>query len=235
LLEAACQDSKIARGTTLPAFASWRLAELPRYLTADQVDRVIAACDGDSPQRRRDRAIILLLVRLGQRAGDLARLRIADVEWEAGTLRVSGKGRYQVRLPRPQDVGEAIIGYLECRPQVRDSDYIFVRNIAPVRAFVHGDGVSSEVRGVMKRAGLRPVRQRLARGECRASPRASRRAAASDKSREASRNRSRRAIEPLVPLPLLRRPRADHRDLERGSAPRYRPTAPTAAIRIDTS
>jgi integrase len=138
----------------VPAFASWRLAELPRYLTADQVDHLIAACDGGSPQRRRDRAIILLLVRLGLRAGDVARLRIADVEWEAGTLRVSGKGRYQVRLPLPQDVGEAIIGYLECRPQVCDNDYIFVRNMAPVRAFVRGDGVSSVVRRVMKRAGV---------------------------------------------------------------------------------
>jgi site-specific recombinase XerD len=138
----------------VPAFASWRLAELPRYLTADQVDRLIAACDGGSPQRRRDRAIILLLVRLGLRAGDVARLRIADVEWEAGTLRVSGKGRYQVRLPLPQDVGDAIIGYLECRPQVCDNDDIFVRNIAPVRSFVRGDGVSSVVRRVMKRAGV---------------------------------------------------------------------------------
>jgi site-specific recombinase XerD len=138
----------------VPAFASWRLAELPRYLTADQVDRLIAACDGGSPQRRRDRAIILLLVRLGLRAGDVARLRIADVEWEAGTLRVSGKGRYQVRLPLPLDVGEAIIGYLECRPQVCDNDYIFVRNMAPIRAFVRGDGVSSVVRRVMKRAGV---------------------------------------------------------------------------------
>jgi integrase len=94
------------------------------------------------------------LVRLGLRAGDVARLRIADVEWEAGTLRVSGKGRYQVRLPLPQDVGDAIIGYLECRPQVCDNDDIFVRNIAPVRSFVRGDGVSSVVRRVMKRAGV---------------------------------------------------------------------------------
>ena len=77
----------------VPAFASWRLADMPKYLTAEQVDRLIAACDGRSPERRRDRAIIMLLARLGLRAGDVARLRIADIEWNTGTLRVSGKGR----------------------------------------------------------------------------------------------------------------------------------------------
>jgi integrase len=105
----------------IPTFASWRLAELPRYLTADPIDCLIAACDGSSPQHRRDRAMIMLLVRLGLRAGDVARLRIADIEWKTGTLKVSGKGRYQVRLPLPPDVGDAIVGYLECRPPVRDS------------------------------------------------------------------------------------------------------------------
>src|SRR6202166_35901 len=130
----------------VPAFASWRLAELPRYLTAGQVDGLIAACDRSSPQRRRDRAILLLLARLGLRAGDVAGLRIADIEWETGTLRVSGKGRYQVRLPLPQEVGDAIINYLECRPPTRDCDNIFVRNIAPYRPFKRGDGVSSTVR-----------------------------------------------------------------------------------------
>ena len=98
----------------VPTFASWRLARLPRYLTAEQVDSLIAACDGSSPARRRDRAIILLLARLGLRAGDVAGLRIGDIEWEAGTLRVSGKGRYQVRLPLPQEVGDAILDYLAC-------------------------------------------------------------------------------------------------------------------------
>ena len=138
----------------VPTFASWRLARLPRYLTVEQVDSLIAACDGSSPARRRDKAIILLLARLGLRAGDVAGLRIGDIEWEAGTLRVSGKGRYQVRLPLPQDVGNAILEYLACRVPTRECDHIFVRNIAPYRPFKRGDGVSSMVRCVMKRAGV---------------------------------------------------------------------------------
>jgi integrase len=136
----------------VPTFASWRLARLPRYLTAEQVDSLVAACDGSSRARRRDRAIILLLARLGLRAGDVAGLRIADIEWEAGTLQVAGKGRYQVRLPLPQDVGDAILDYLACRPPACDCDHIFIRNNAPYRPFKGGDGVSSAVRCVMKRA-----------------------------------------------------------------------------------
>ena len=110
----------------VPAYASWHLAELPRYLTAEQVISLIAASDGVSPGCRRDRAILLLLVRLGLRAGDVAQLRLADIEWETGSLRVCGKSRYQVRLPLPQEVGDAIIAYLECRPSACQSDHVFL-------------------------------------------------------------------------------------------------------------
>jgi site-specific recombinase XerD len=143
----------------VPAYASWRLAELPKYLVAEQVDALIAACNGSSPARLRDRAILLLLSRLGLRAGDVARLRLGDIEWQSGALRVSGKGRYQVRLPLPQEVGDAIIDYIRCRPAAQERDYVFVRSIAPFRPFVRGDGVSNVVRRAMKRAGVvRPAK-----------------------------------------------------------------------------
>jgi len=136
----------------VPSLAHWRLATLPRCLSADEVDRLIAACDGDSCGRLRDRAIVLLLVRLGVRAGDLANLRISDIEWETGTLRVSGKGRYEVRLPLPQDAGEALLRYLESRPRVAGGGHVFVRNIAPFKSYISGDCVSSVVKRALKRA-----------------------------------------------------------------------------------
>ncbi|WP_258598416.1 tyrosine-type recombinase/integrase [Mesorhizobium sp. AR07] len=138
----------------VPGFASWRLADLPRYLAAEQVNRLIAACDGEVVARRRDRAIVLLLVRLGLRAGDVAQLRLDDIEWETGSLRVSGKSRYEVRLPLPQDVGDAIADYLACRPSTCPSDHVFLRNIAPFRPFRNGDGISSLVKRLMQRAGI---------------------------------------------------------------------------------
>ena len=138
----------------VPSLAHWRLATLPQSLTAQEVDRLVAASNGDSTRDLRDRAIILLLVRLGLRAGDVAQLRLADIEWESGTLRVSGKSRYEVCLPLPQDVGDVLLRYLECRPEVGATDRVFIRNIAPFRPFVSNHCVSGVVKRALRRAGI---------------------------------------------------------------------------------
>jgi len=138
----------------IPAVAHWRLARLPRCLTAEEVDRLIAACNGTTPGRLRDRAIVLMLARLGLRSGDVAHLRLNDIDWNSGTLQVMGKGRYQVRLPLPQDVCDALLSYLDCRPAYIETDRVFIRSIAPCRPFVRGDGVSSVVKHALKRANI---------------------------------------------------------------------------------
>ncbi len=138
----------------VPAIASWRLARQPSCLSEEEVVRVIAACDGATPGRLRDRAILLLLVRLGLRAGDVARLRLSDIDWRQGTVQVSGKGRYQVRLPLPQDVGDALLRYLDCRPKAEHPDRVFLRSIAPSRPFASGGAVSSVVKHALRRAGI---------------------------------------------------------------------------------
>lgn len=138
----------------VPAYAHWQLAEMPHYISSEQVSRLIAACDGHASARRRERAIVLLLVRLGLRAGDVAQLRLGDIEWQVGSLRVTGKSRHEVRLPLPQDVGDAIADYLECRPSCCRSDRVFLSTIAPCRPFLSGDAVSSVVQRIMKRAGV---------------------------------------------------------------------------------
>ena len=149
-VEGRCQSGL---DSAVPAYAHWHLADMPRYLSAEQVNRLIVACDGDASARRRDRAIVLLLARLGLRASDVAQLRFADIEWQTGSLRVTGKSRYEVRLPLPQDAGDAIAGYLECRPPCR-SDRVFLRTIAPCRPFRNGDGISCVVKRIMKRTGI---------------------------------------------------------------------------------
>jgi len=145
---------RAALADVVPGYAHWRLADAPRYLAPEQVIRLIAACDGEVVARRRDRAIVLLLARLGLRAGDVAQLRLNDIEWETGSLRVSGKSRYEVRLPLPQDVGDAVAAYLAYRPSTYPSDHVFLRNIAPYRPFRSGDGISSVVKRLMRRAGV---------------------------------------------------------------------------------
>lgn len=138
----------------LPALAHWRLASLPPSLTADEITRVLATCDGSSVRCLRDRAILLLLVRLGLRASDVARLRLTDLEWERGTLRVVGKGRYEVRLPLPQEVGDALLHYLIARPDRGATDHVFLRQIAPFKPFVSNHCVSGVVKRALKNAGV---------------------------------------------------------------------------------
>jgi len=147
----ACQDDL---AFAIPAIAHWRLATLPRCLSAEELDRLIAACDGTTPGHLRDRAILLLLSRLGLRAADVAQLRLSDIDWTSGTLQVMGKGRYQVRLPLPQDVGDALARYLTCRPRVEHTDRVFLRRIAPCKPFASGDGVSSVVKHALRCAGI---------------------------------------------------------------------------------
>ncbi|WP_042880838.1 tyrosine-type recombinase/integrase [Cupriavidus necator] len=148
-------QSRTGLADVVPAVASWRLARLPRSLSEDEVARLIATCDGTAPGHIRDRAILLLLVRLGLRAGDVAQLRLGDIDWRGGTLLVAGKGRYQVRLPLPQDVGDALLAYLDHRAKTQSSDRMFLRSIAPTGPFKSGDGVSSVVERALQRAGIR--------------------------------------------------------------------------------
>jgi integrase len=147
----ACRDDL---ALAIPAIAHWRLATLPHCLSAEELDRLIAACEGNTARRLRDRAIVLLLSRLGLRAGDVAQLRLSDIDWTNGTLQVTGKGRYQVRLPLPQDVGDALARYLDCRPRVEQTDRVFLRSIAPCKPFASGDGVSSVVKRALRCAGI---------------------------------------------------------------------------------
>ena len=81
---------------------------MPRYLQADEVEKVIASPDLTTSLGRRNRAILLLLARLGLRAGDLVQLRLGDLDWREGMISVSGKGRRQAVLPLTQEVGDAL-------------------------------------------------------------------------------------------------------------------------------
>jgi integrase/recombinase XerD len=138
----------------VPTIPQWRLSALPRYLPPADVERVIASCDHTKTHGIRDRAILLLLARLGLRAGDILGMRLDDIAWEEGTLRVRGKGRREVRLPLPQDAGDALLHYLEQARPLVDNDRIFLRSSAPYRPFAAPSVVSGVVKLALKRAGI---------------------------------------------------------------------------------
>jgi integrase/recombinase XerD len=138
----------------VPTIREWKLSALPRYLEANDVDRVIASCDRSKPHGVRDRAVLLLLARLGLRAGDIVAMRPDDLDWEAGTVRVRGKGHKEVRLPLPQDAGEALAEYLVSARPSSHHERVFLCANAPVRPFATSAVVSTIVRFAIERAGL---------------------------------------------------------------------------------
>lgn len=143
----------------IPTLAHWRLSALPRYLQPEEVERLIASCDRASPVGRRDRAILLLLARLGLRAGDIVYLRLTDIDWKGAWLHVCGKGRCHTRLPLTQEVGQAIVSYLQNGRPGTKADTLFVRCRAPFRAFASHCNVSVIVDRALRRAGVaRPGR-----------------------------------------------------------------------------
>ena len=139
---------------SVPTLAHWRLSALPRYLQPDQIEQIIASADPKTPLGSRNRAILLLLARLGLRAGDVVRLRFSDVDWKEGVIRVSGKGRRETVLPLSQEVGDALAAYIkDHRPQA-DTDAVFVRSCAPYRAFIDSTSISIIVARAMRRVGI---------------------------------------------------------------------------------
>ena len=119
----------------IPTIAGWRRSSLPSYLSAEEIERVIDTCDCTTAIGARDRAVLLLLARLGLRAGDVAALQLNDIDWEQGLFRVAGKSRRQTALPLPQDVGEALLHYLTNHRPAVDTSHAFITVIAPFVPF----------------------------------------------------------------------------------------------------
>ena len=145
----------------LTPLANWSQQSLPRGLAPEAIERVLGACPS-TPRGLRDRAVLLLLVRLALRAGDVSKLRFSDLCFETATIRVSGKGRREVQLPLPQDVGDALLEYLRAgRPRIQ-SEFVFLRSIAPFQPFSMrqaGQGIGHIARAALQRAGVKPPRR----------------------------------------------------------------------------
>jgi integrase/recombinase XerD len=142
----------------VPSVAAWRLARLPQPLEPAQVKAMLDSCDRATANGRRDLAMLTLLARLGLRAGEVAGLRLEDVDWRAGEITVCGKGRRSERLPLPADAGEPVAAYLrDGRPRPPDGErQVFLRVKAPHRALTSG-GVTQAVAAAARRAGLGTV------------------------------------------------------------------------------
>jgi integrase/recombinase XerD len=151
-------DGECPRGleSAIPVVPHWRLSSLPRYLQPDEVERIVASCDMRVAVGKRDRAILLLLARLGLRAGDIVQMRLNDIDWKDAWIQVCGKGRRPTRLPLTREVGDAVVRYLQDGRPPTDDDRLFVCCRAPFRPFASHAAVSVIVTSAMSRAGVTP-------------------------------------------------------------------------------
>lgn len=143
-------------GTAMPPVATWRGGRLPAAMPAGDVDALLGSCDRSTPSGRRNYAIMILLARLGLRAGEVAALEITDIDWRRGEIAVRGKARRRDRLPLPVDVGEALVDYLQSGRPACSWPQLILTLYAPPRP-IDRSSITSVVYQACSRAGIDEV------------------------------------------------------------------------------
>jgi site-specific recombinase XerD len=140
----------------VPAVAHWSMAPIPRALPLKAVRRVLAhSRSRHTPCGLRDRAILLILARLGLRAREVMLLELDDIDWDNACVHVSGKGRQERPLPLPHDVGEAIAAYLRNGRPTSSCRRVFLRTRAPWQGVAISSSISAIVNRALKRAQIK--------------------------------------------------------------------------------
>lgn len=147
-------DQTASLTAAIPRIAQWRLARLPKWLSAEELARLLGAFDRSTATGRRDYAIARCFVDLGLRTTEIARLQLDDAAWHEGTLRIRGKGRRVDLLPLPAVTGRAIVEYLRKGRPVTPDRGLFVRHRPPVGKPVSPCIVRNAVRYAARRCGL---------------------------------------------------------------------------------
>lgn len=142
---------------SVPSVRTWRQSSVPRFLTPEQEEAIILTTDRSTPCGRRDYAILLLLARLGLRAGEIVALELDDIRWRSGELVIHGKGQMVDHLPLLSDVGEALSNYLREDRGVSASRQVFLRMWAPRVGLAGPAAIGHIVRLAFVRAGFRPA------------------------------------------------------------------------------
>lgn len=149
-------ETTVDLASSVLSAADWRHARMPQWIPAAQVTQILRHCDQQTAVGQRDYTIVLLLARLGLRAGEVVSLTLDDIDWDAGDLVVRGKGGRQDRLPLPHDVGKALATYVRHGRPSCESRRVFICAKAPRRGFTGSMAVCTIVRRALMRAGLQP-------------------------------------------------------------------------------
>ena len=138
----------------VPSMRRWKLASLPTFLPAAQVQRVLDGCDRATPMGRRDYAILMMLAKLGLRADEVATLTLDDIDWRASEMLIRAKGRQRARMPIPPDVGAAIVAYLRNGRPKSSCRRLFIRTLAPYVGFASGCAITMIAKTALDRVGI---------------------------------------------------------------------------------
>jgi integrase/recombinase XerD len=147
---------KLDLAAAVPIVANWSMPSIPRAIAPEQVRQLLASIDRRTPIGRRDYAILLVLARLGLRAGEVVSLELEDIDWSAGKLSVRGKRGQRNEIPLPASVGKAIAVYLRHGRPRSTSRRVFLRTRAPIDGFQGTCGVCSVVHHRLQRARVNP-------------------------------------------------------------------------------
>ena len=145
----------LALAGCVPSIRRWKLASLPTYLSAAQVQTVLDGCDRATVLGRRDYAILMILAKLGMRAGEVATLTLDDIDWRSGEMLIRAKGRQRARMPIPPDVGAAVVAYLRDGRPKSSCRRLFLRTLAPNVGFASGCAITMIAKAALNRAGIR--------------------------------------------------------------------------------
>lgn len=138
----------------VPSIRRWRLAGLPTFLPPEKVQKVLDACDRTTAMGPRDYAGLMILAKLGLRASEVATLNLDDIDWQAGTILVHGKGRRQAIMPLRHDVGTAIVAYIRHGRPASACRRLFLRTLAPHVGFASGCAITMIAKQALERAGV---------------------------------------------------------------------------------
>ena len=137
----------------VPKVAARKHASIPRYINADDIEKVVAAPLGHLKTPLRTRALVLLMARLGLRAREVRSLLLGDIDWHAGEIVVRGKGDFHDRLPLLADVGEALAAYIMHERQGPERT-VFVSSKPPFAVLIDDGMVNETIRHAFKAAGV---------------------------------------------------------------------------------
>lgn len=153
----ACGVTATNLALSVPRTAKRWAARLPRHLSPDGVEAVLACVRDNHRHGARDYAMLLLMARLGLRAAEVVTIQLDDIDWRAGELLVRGKGKLHDRVPISVEVGDALSHYLREERGPATCRTLFVTHRAPHRPFKDGQIVNAILKDALKATGQKPA------------------------------------------------------------------------------